>query len=224
MSVQECEQSITIAIYGKLPQPPCRNVFQLTGTIFKLVQDIIGTLVFTKFYADWTINVAPGSFPHSPAELRQRPSLTLVVAGNAPAEPLASLLMYHSYTETLPAFIGALPYSARVCMGPGGATVPSRLFPVLRRSFPVHPSSIKHFNTFPFIPTPDKHQEVSYLLQAFIDTRQTSRSTPDKHQEVSYLLQAFIDTRQTSRSVLSSPSLYRHQTNIKKCPIFSKPL
>ncbi|KAH3882319.1 hypothetical protein DPMN_006254 [Dreissena polymorpha] len=37
------------------PWQPC---FQPTRTIFKLVQDIIVTNLFTKFYDDWTINVA----------------------------------------------------------------------------------------------------------------------------------------------------------------------
>ncbi|KAH3837987.1 hypothetical protein DPMN_111392 [Dreissena polymorpha] len=56
--------------------------------------------------------------------------------------------MYRSYTETLPAFNGASPEqqlrqpgrccsSVGVCMGPGGATVPSRLFPVPSRLLPV---------------------------------------------------------------------------------------
>ncbi|KAH3714724.1 hypothetical protein DPMN_057422 [Dreissena polymorpha] len=53
----------------------------------------------------------------------------------------AGLLMYCSYTETLTAFTGASPVRCRsssgVCMGPGGATVPSRLFPVPSRLFPV---------------------------------------------------------------------------------------
>ncbi|KAH3752642.1 hypothetical protein DPMN_187263 [Dreissena polymorpha] len=39
--------------------------------------------------------------------------------------------------------------STGVCMGPGGTTVPSRLFPVPRRSLPVLPGGIKHCNTFP---------------------------------------------------------------------------
>ncbi|KAH3804852.1 hypothetical protein DPMN_133144 [Dreissena polymorpha] len=36
---------------------PGGHVFQPTGTIFELIQDIIGTCVLTKFYKDWTINV-----------------------------------------------------------------------------------------------------------------------------------------------------------------------
>ena len=34
------------------------NVFQQTGTIFELVQDIVGTNLQTKFHEDPTINVA----------------------------------------------------------------------------------------------------------------------------------------------------------------------
>ncbi|KAH3846030.1 hypothetical protein DPMN_088326 [Dreissena polymorpha] len=38
--------------------PHGRNVFQQTGTIFELVQDIFGTNLLKKFYEDPTINVA----------------------------------------------------------------------------------------------------------------------------------------------------------------------
>ncbi|KAH3800086.1 hypothetical protein DPMN_153711 [Dreissena polymorpha] len=38
--------------------PPGGNVFQPTGIIFKLVIDIIGMNLLTKFHKDWTINVA----------------------------------------------------------------------------------------------------------------------------------------------------------------------
>ncbi|KAH3846433.1 hypothetical protein DPMN_088734 [Dreissena polymorpha] len=38
--------------------PPGDHVFQATGTIFELVQDIIGTNLLTKFHDDWTINMA----------------------------------------------------------------------------------------------------------------------------------------------------------------------
>jgi len=41
----------------KTATPPGSHVFQPTGTIFKLVQDIIRTNVLTKFHEDWTINV-----------------------------------------------------------------------------------------------------------------------------------------------------------------------
>ncbi|KAH3794240.1 hypothetical protein DPMN_147771 [Dreissena polymorpha] len=40
--------------------PHCGNVFQQTGTIFELVQDIIGTNLLKKFHEDPTIN---GVFP-----------------------------------------------------------------------------------------------------------------------------------------------------------------
>ncbi|KAH3825975.1 hypothetical protein DPMN_127864 [Dreissena polymorpha] len=42
----------------KNAQPPCGHVFQPTNIIFKLVQDIIGMNLLTKFYEDRTINVA----------------------------------------------------------------------------------------------------------------------------------------------------------------------
>ncbi|KAH3844332.1 hypothetical protein DPMN_086590 [Dreissena polymorpha] len=38
--------------------PPGDNVFQATGTIFELVQELIGTNLLTKFHDDWTINMA----------------------------------------------------------------------------------------------------------------------------------------------------------------------
>ena len=41
----------------KTATPPGGHVFHSTGTIFELVQDIIGTHVLTKFHEDWTINV-----------------------------------------------------------------------------------------------------------------------------------------------------------------------
>ncbi|KAH3841755.1 hypothetical protein DPMN_115234 [Dreissena polymorpha] len=41
----------------KTATPPGSHVFQPTGTIFELVQDIIRTNVLTKFHEDWTINL-----------------------------------------------------------------------------------------------------------------------------------------------------------------------
>ncbi len=41
----------------KTATPPGSHVFQPTGTIYELVQDIIRTNVLTKFHEDWTINV-----------------------------------------------------------------------------------------------------------------------------------------------------------------------
>ena len=41
----------------KTATPSGSHVFQPTGTIFELVQDIIETHVLTKFHEDWTINV-----------------------------------------------------------------------------------------------------------------------------------------------------------------------
>ena len=40
-----------------MPLPPGGHVFQPNGTIFELVQDIIGIHVLLKFYEDQTINV-----------------------------------------------------------------------------------------------------------------------------------------------------------------------
>ncbi|KAH3841160.1 hypothetical protein DPMN_114618 [Dreissena polymorpha] len=42
----------------KKAPPPGNHVFQPTGIILKLVQDIIGMNLLTKFHEDWTINVA----------------------------------------------------------------------------------------------------------------------------------------------------------------------
>ncbi|KAH3883580.1 hypothetical protein DPMN_007540 [Dreissena polymorpha] len=41
-----------------MPRPPGGHVFQPTGIIFELVQDIIGINLLTKFHDDWAINVA----------------------------------------------------------------------------------------------------------------------------------------------------------------------
>ncbi|KAH3749357.1 hypothetical protein DPMN_183854 [Dreissena polymorpha] len=38
--------------------PPAGHVFQPTGIIFELVQDVIGMNFLTKFHENWTINVA----------------------------------------------------------------------------------------------------------------------------------------------------------------------
>ncbi|KAH3859180.1 hypothetical protein DPMN_101896 [Dreissena polymorpha] len=42
----------------KNASPPGGHVFQPTGIIFLLVQDIIGMNLLTRFHEDWTINVA----------------------------------------------------------------------------------------------------------------------------------------------------------------------
>ncbi|KAH3786543.1 hypothetical protein DPMN_164650 [Dreissena polymorpha] len=47
-----------IAIYGKIPRPRGGHVFQPTGIISKLVQDIIEMNLLTKFHEDRTIYVA----------------------------------------------------------------------------------------------------------------------------------------------------------------------
>ncbi|KAH3886476.1 hypothetical protein DPMN_010486 [Dreissena polymorpha] len=52
---EHCCDNVTSRV--KNTTPPGRQVFQPTGTIFKLVQDIIGTK-HTKSHEDRTINVA----------------------------------------------------------------------------------------------------------------------------------------------------------------------
>ncbi|KAH3725470.1 hypothetical protein DPMN_051314 [Dreissena polymorpha] len=42
----------------KCPPPPGGHVFQATGTIFELVQDIIGTNLLTMFHDDQTFSMA----------------------------------------------------------------------------------------------------------------------------------------------------------------------
>ncbi|KAH3808152.1 hypothetical protein DPMN_136503 [Dreissena polymorpha] len=42
----------------KAPLPPFGSCFQSTGTMFKIIQDIIGTNLLTTFHEDRTINVA----------------------------------------------------------------------------------------------------------------------------------------------------------------------
>ncbi|KAH3893443.1 hypothetical protein DPMN_017590 [Dreissena polymorpha] len=44
--------------------PPGGHVFQPTGIIFELVQDMIGMNFLTKFYEDQTINVASTIYSH----------------------------------------------------------------------------------------------------------------------------------------------------------------
>ncbi|KAH3778412.1 hypothetical protein DPMN_179870 [Dreissena polymorpha] len=47
------------SVYRRKNAPPtCGHVFQATGTNFKLVQNIIGTNLLTKFHDDRTINMA----------------------------------------------------------------------------------------------------------------------------------------------------------------------
>ncbi|KAH3736747.1 hypothetical protein DPMN_043320 [Dreissena polymorpha] len=53
--------NFTIAIYSHIRKnapPLCSNVFQAKVTLFKLIQDIIGTNLMTKFHEDRKINVA----------------------------------------------------------------------------------------------------------------------------------------------------------------------
>ncbi|KAH3866656.1 hypothetical protein DPMN_029754 [Dreissena polymorpha] len=53
----ELEINVTKSVDMKNAPPPGHG-FKPTGTIFKLVRDIIGTHCFTKFHEDGTINVA----------------------------------------------------------------------------------------------------------------------------------------------------------------------
>ncbi|KAH3728051.1 hypothetical protein DPMN_053997 [Dreissena polymorpha] len=50
--------NITRVLTRKNAPPPCGHVFQPTGIIFTLVQDINGMNLLTKFHKDRTINVA----------------------------------------------------------------------------------------------------------------------------------------------------------------------
>ncbi|KAH3712616.1 hypothetical protein DPMN_072368 [Dreissena polymorpha] len=57
-----CQQTGTIFkivrdIIGENAPPNCGNVFQATGTMFELIQFIINSNVMTKFHEDWTIHV-----------------------------------------------------------------------------------------------------------------------------------------------------------------------
>ncbi|KAH3873123.1 hypothetical protein DPMN_036349 [Dreissena polymorpha] len=49
---------IYLHVYKEKCPPLGSNVFQAKVTIFKLIQDIIGTNLLTKFHEDWKINVA----------------------------------------------------------------------------------------------------------------------------------------------------------------------
>ncbi|KAH3887098.1 hypothetical protein DPMN_011113 [Dreissena polymorpha] len=50
--------NVLLSPYKKNAPPPGGHVFQPTGIIFELVQDIIGMNLLTKFHEDLTINVA----------------------------------------------------------------------------------------------------------------------------------------------------------------------
>ncbi|KAH3830765.1 hypothetical protein DPMN_104017 [Dreissena polymorpha] len=52
------DRKINVASRVKNAPPPGSHVFQPTGIIFELVQDIIRMNLLTKFHEDWTINVA----------------------------------------------------------------------------------------------------------------------------------------------------------------------
>ncbi|KAH3880063.1 hypothetical protein DPMN_003975 [Dreissena polymorpha] len=52
------DRTINVASIVKNAPPPGGHVFQSTGTIFELIQDIIRTNLLTKFHDDRTINIA----------------------------------------------------------------------------------------------------------------------------------------------------------------------
>ncbi|KAH3700451.1 hypothetical protein DPMN_075427 [Dreissena polymorpha] len=52
------EDPLSRNLQAKNALPPFEHVFQPTGIIFELVQDIIGMNLLTDFHDDWTINVA----------------------------------------------------------------------------------------------------------------------------------------------------------------------
>ncbi|KAH3829282.1 hypothetical protein DPMN_131277 [Dreissena polymorpha] len=52
------DRKINVAFRVKIAPPPGGHVFQPTGIIFELVQDIIGMNLLTKFHEDRTVNVA----------------------------------------------------------------------------------------------------------------------------------------------------------------------
>ncbi|KAH3869775.1 hypothetical protein DPMN_032946 [Dreissena polymorpha] len=63
------DRTINVASRVKNAPPPGAHVFEPTGTIFEIAQDIIGTNlltngknVLTKFHEVWTINVASRLF------------------------------------------------------------------------------------------------------------------------------------------------------------------
>ncbi|KAH3827335.1 hypothetical protein DPMN_129267 [Dreissena polymorpha] len=73
------------------------HVFQATGTIFELVQDVIGTNLLTRFHDDRTINVATKVLTRKNATPPWRPYRTINVASrvkNAP--PLCSHVFFQA--------------------------------------------------------------------------------------------------------------------------------
>ncbi|KAH3874180.1 hypothetical protein DPMN_037422 [Dreissena polymorpha] len=66
-------------IYGRLRKnapPTGSHVFQATGTIFELVQNIIGTNLLTKFHNDHTINMASRLLTRKKATPPGRPHIS----------------------------------------------------------------------------------------------------------------------------------------------------
>ncbi|KAH3850786.1 hypothetical protein DPMN_093259 [Dreissena polymorpha] len=51
-------RTINVALRVKNAPPLGSHVCQANVTLFKLIQDIIGTNLLTKFHEDWTINAA----------------------------------------------------------------------------------------------------------------------------------------------------------------------
>ncbi|KAH3742263.1 hypothetical protein DPMN_049000 [Dreissena polymorpha] len=59
MNRSQDDRKINVAsrvLTRKNAPPPGGHVFQSTGIIYKLVQDIIGINLLTKFHEDWSIN------------------------------------------------------------------------------------------------------------------------------------------------------------------------
>ncbi|KAH3698716.1 hypothetical protein DPMN_086263 [Dreissena polymorpha] len=81
----------TMVLTRKNDPPPGTHVFQPTGTIFELVQDIIDTNLFTKLHDNRTINVASRVLTRKNAPTPWRPyniRKNLLTKKNAP--PLGS--------------------------------------------------------------------------------------------------------------------------------------
>ncbi|KAH3751292.1 hypothetical protein DPMN_185845 [Dreissena polymorpha] len=72
------------AIYGKNAPPSGGHSFQQTGTIFKLIQDIIRTCVLTKFHEDWTIHATSWGYDPPPGShvFQQRGTVANIIRTN----------------------------------------------------------------------------------------------------------------------------------------------
>ncbi|KAH3819774.1 hypothetical protein DPMN_121518 [Dreissena polymorpha] len=68
----------------KCPPPPGGHVFKATKTIFKIIQDIIGTNLLTKFHDDQKINVTSRVLTRKIAPPRDIIGMNLLTKKNAP--------------------------------------------------------------------------------------------------------------------------------------------